>query len=863
MALGTTHNNATKYSIPPGSVYAGVALDPKRSEIRLLELLPGKESTIIRCSLRVANFLQSPKYEAVSYVWGAMSAPDGRRRTIEIEGKLLDVTQNLHEALSDFRDDVLPRTLWVDAICINQGNEDEKSAQVAMMADIYKRASRILVYLGDADEGMAGLFSFFNRRRSNLQGSFDETVHRLGLDKWPLIRSFIAFCSKPWWSRIWIQQEYAMASQDPVFHVNGGLSTQATLLLQDLNPLFSQVMRLVFNNHEPQSYRYFGREAYSSAVHTITHARNILNLRHTETRGIGFSRPPCQVFGAMAQSRCTNPVDVMFGRRVFFEAVVQKVFQPDYAMPSNVLFEKLAIWLLIIDGWEELFWHFPYKQSHQLASWIPDFSRARKASVSDMDLKAMPRCKSTGPAIYQGILALHGHSIDVIDQVFDPEDASSFQQACNLWHLDEFFGQISRTKSSQDPIPLSMALPQLYGHSKLLSWCASNLGGMEVVSISAHLEQFTMFEFSDMVLDGFARSMAQLEAFYQDNEGAASSAPQDEVASPDTPNSVLRREWSKIPGHNSTMQLAIAGVMNRLLELQTVVLSLKHPDCLGAFLFDYENLVGQIKHLKIPQRRGEWPHQETAALGKYLSQLLLEPGFDVSNILDRGQHSIRHSLDLGSTILSYEDLQAAVTNCESEEEVKLRVTLILQIACIVNSSLNPDDNWKGPCPSKELQPDRRVESYLSEIRKALGNRGHTIRELEPLDTSPPPVQQKYHTGTEKLKRAAEILKDRGWKQDKLSSTRTAYEFTEFLRERTFFVTKHGLAGVAIRGVTGIKAGDKLVMLANVQLPMVIRPTVDPKYHTIVGHAGVRGLSDAAFHELDRHEKPERSVFKLK
>ncbi|KAF2461212.1 heterokaryon incompatibility, partial [Lineolata rhizophorae] len=86
----------------------------------------------------------SPKYEALSYTWG--DALD--RHSIACEGKTIRVTANLLSALQHLRQPDVTRILWVDAVCINQGNIAERDAQVRMMGDIYRMAARVLVWLG-------------------------------------------------------------------------------------------------------------------------------------------------------------------------------------------------------------------------------------------------------------------------------------------------------------------------------------------------------------------------------------------------------------------------------------------------------------------------------------------------------------------------------------------------------------------------------------------------------------------------------------------------------------------------------------------------------------------------------------------
>jgi hypothetical protein len=64
----------------------------------------------------------------------------------------LAVTQNLYTAFLHLQESDLSRVHWVDAICINQMDENEKEHQIQFMAAIYAKASRVIVWLGEAQE---------------------------------------------------------------------------------------------------------------------------------------------------------------------------------------------------------------------------------------------------------------------------------------------------------------------------------------------------------------------------------------------------------------------------------------------------------------------------------------------------------------------------------------------------------------------------------------------------------------------------------------------------------------------------------------------------------------------------------------
>jgi len=130
------------------SMYA--PLSRQNKEIRLLLLHAGQGEDQIQCSLRVVSLHDGPKFEALSYVWGEKDPTDNTR--INLDGQSFSITPNLHAALKRLRQTSSQRTLWVDAVCINQGDNAEKSVQVAMMSDIYARTSGAILWLGEEPE---------------------------------------------------------------------------------------------------------------------------------------------------------------------------------------------------------------------------------------------------------------------------------------------------------------------------------------------------------------------------------------------------------------------------------------------------------------------------------------------------------------------------------------------------------------------------------------------------------------------------------------------------------------------------------------------------------------------------------------
>lgn len=204
---------------------------PSSRSIRLISLAPSiKFTQPIQCEIIVLE-LQGPEakvpYEALSYVWGS---PTGTI-PIRCQGQELLVTPNCHDALRHLRLRFSRRILWIDAICIDQGDDDhairERNAQVQMMGDIYESASRVLIWLGLAHSSTSKVFRLL--RVAGLTASYQESYKLAQVLAKPVLESLSnrlqangkkskkyidglqVLLENKWFLRVWTMQEAVFA----------------------------------------------------------------------------------------------------------------------------------------------------------------------------------------------------------------------------------------------------------------------------------------------------------------------------------------------------------------------------------------------------------------------------------------------------------------------------------------------------------------------------------------------------------------------------------------------------------------------------------------------------------------------------
>ena len=133
--------------LPPSShiQQSEIYFELHHREIRLVTLLRGQWDTEIHCRLFHAQLSNKPVYKALSYAWGSPRIT----RHILVNGTKHQVTVNLESALRRLRRPEKDLTLWVDALCIHQSNDAERTQQVNLMQDIFASTEEVLVYLGE------------------------------------------------------------------------------------------------------------------------------------------------------------------------------------------------------------------------------------------------------------------------------------------------------------------------------------------------------------------------------------------------------------------------------------------------------------------------------------------------------------------------------------------------------------------------------------------------------------------------------------------------------------------------------------------------------------------------------------------
>ena len=188
--------------------YRHTPLSNAQKQIRLIRFVPTEDDGELTVTLRIYNLDEAPRYTAISYTWGSAEATHG----IFIDGDILHITESCWYTLWQARFHRPDKLHWIDAICINQADPNEKNRQVLIMSDIFGTAHDVLACVGrheDDSELVLERFSCYSR--DELWIPMSAHLRNRPMDRFE--RAVRRFSSRPYWERVWIVQELLIASR--------------------------------------------------------------------------------------------------------------------------------------------------------------------------------------------------------------------------------------------------------------------------------------------------------------------------------------------------------------------------------------------------------------------------------------------------------------------------------------------------------------------------------------------------------------------------------------------------------------------------------------------------------------------------
>jgi hypothetical protein len=294
----------------------------------------------------------------------------------------MQVTENLEPALRRLRGDY--HWLWIDAICINQQDVEQRNQQVLRMKDIYSKAERVLVWTGPETEDSSRAIDLLDllssgsnpERDSAMKGSWVEKYRGPFKKEW---RALYNFTRRPYWFRTWIIQELVVG--EDVLILCGPRAISWERLNSALTLLDEACNFDMHNNMEGLML-----------LRAVNECHQVYRLGRT-VRDQNMYRIMASLFNIMSSSYVadsTNPRDKIYALLGFTENGSTLVPHPDYSLKLEEIFILLTVaWLR--KGWDAalitcraVLW----RDRSDLRSWTPDYLKAwTKASLTPKHLE--------------------------------------------------------------------------------------------------------------------------------------------------------------------------------------------------------------------------------------------------------------------------------------------------------------------------------------------------------------------------------------------------------------------------------------------------------------------------------------------
>ncbi|KAL5120794.1 hypothetical protein ACEQ8H_001275 [Pleosporales sp. CAS-2024a] len=452
----TTHPSPFTYSeLGPG-------------EIRLLT--PADHEEYPAWSLKVAR-LDDPylDFDALSYTWGSQN----QTYPLICNGHSMRIHHNLHSALQFLArrmGELTHRSIWVDAVCIDQANEDEKHVQIKVMNQIYRRAKHVWVWLGcaapniqlhmsQAIDLLPHIVEEATRRKASsyIEGKEEVPLPLRGLvpDVWKAVAFLLG---NPWFSRLWIIQEAVLASD--IIFMCGAHRINATMLEEAVDSDKFTSWRILDIDDNPVKIP--PTRMVGSTVFWIRELVRRRKLTQGFTPGLLL-----RVTLLMTEYECYLPEDRVFSMLGLISETELGSLGVDFHNYNSIstLYTQFATYLLLNNIPNETgFWwplfnnSFSFHRMEGLPSWVPDFHHqgtgskyvCMPATIAEYGRNSKQHCSSgrrteirlgahTGELVLRGkivdkIVAVHPPGIRHLERTGWKGDAATWLARIAEWH---------------------------------------------------------------------------------------------------------------------------------------------------------------------------------------------------------------------------------------------------------------------------------------------------------------------------------------------------------------------------------------------------------------------------------------------
>ena len=411
-------------------------------EIRLLEVYSARDrNSCIRCGLLNYTLSESNDYEALSYTWSKpIPGKPFLSQKIICNNVEFFVTQNLEAALKTLRLPDRSRIIWIDQICINQGEVAERNRQVAIMDEIYARATQTVVWLGDvaygSDQAMdfvhflavkMGEYTLQNPTKKLSKKAFGKYgIPERSNSCWAQLQALLEGAGRSYWTRVWILQELGEARKITVYCGDRSVEWMHFAVLFEL-----------FQKHsdfyvEIEDLSVFLWERTMGLIHTYSRNKSVIGGLYLGAPSKG-SHGILDLLWRTYYHNASEPVDKIYGLLGFFKPRLDMV--PDYTLSLSTVLRDVTRGIIESSSSLMVLGIVNIRPTIlDLPSWVPNWSQSGTSRnyYSDMSLASKHEAdkRSLSTYIWGDDPNLLNVSATFLDEVGNnPDDKSNYFEA--------------------------------------------------------------------------------------------------------------------------------------------------------------------------------------------------------------------------------------------------------------------------------------------------------------------------------------------------------------------------------------------------------------------------------------------------
>ncbi|KAH7401674.1 heterokaryon incompatibility protein-domain-containing protein, partial [Pyrenochaeta sp. MPI-SDFR-AT-0127] len=271
----------------------------------------------------------SPTYQCISYCWGIFE----KSGWLICDNQRLSITANVDAILRHLRKASKPRNLWIDTLCINQADDWEKANQVRSMGRIYKRADKVHIWLGTANDKdcIPSVFAIFREQVNTVEQLILTYESTFGHISPQMVAALLSFFDRPWFNRRWVLQEVVLAHSATVHCGHHTLS-------------WNWVREAVAKLHSGYLQRHPAQNNPSFPSSVVNAFENVALLEARRVDEISI----LQLLWNHHASECADARDRLFALYAMVPATLRNALNPHEHCPVNytenfaLLYTKLA-----------------------------------------------------------------------------------------------------------------------------------------------------------------------------------------------------------------------------------------------------------------------------------------------------------------------------------------------------------------------------------------------------------------------------------------------------------------------------------------------------------------------------------------